>query len=263
MGGQTESQTEISAPAFWQLMQSELKGVFAGLESSMEQVIEEILTPTGAPEKKWQESGEDIAAILVSRPGGLTGNALLTTGEVPALTFFGPIPPELMEGWQLVQAGVNSVAPADAASGGFVAIGRRHLAFAGDQATETLGKAYCTRRDVGKFASHVRVYRDEQFPFDAASETDRDPEIEAMALHHILGMMGNPKVCMVYEAIDQNSFREVTYNRNGEPLGNADTESEPVRIVQNLDLREQLTSQVTSSLFGEDVDPEDEELPAE
>ncbi|MEO0441702.1 MAG: hypothetical protein AAF067_12620 [Pseudomonadota bacterium] len=225
----------------------------------MELVLEEILTPTGAPKTKWRESGEDIAAILASLPGGPTANALLTTGEVPTLTFFGPIPPGLMDGWQLVQAGVNSVAPADAASGGFVAIGRRHLAFSDDRATENLDNAYCTRSDVEEFASHVRVYRDERFPFDASSETDRDPEIEAMALHHILGMMGNPQVCIIYEAIDQNSFREVTYTRNGEPLGNADTDSEPSRIVQNFDFREQLTSQMTSSLFDEDVDPENEE----
>ncbi|SIN59555.1 hypothetical protein SAMN02745824_0083 [Parasphingorhabdus marina DSM 22363] len=239
----------FSAPLFWQLMQNSVDQILDDMEPTLEPIWEELMAPTGSMNPDWQEAGVDVLALLSSRSGGFAGNALLSSGESPSITFFGRIPPKLLKDWQLIHAGENSTEPGEAVSGGFVALGKRHIVFFDGTKTEMLGRAHCTPEGIEDLPSHFRVYRDSRFSFDTTTDEDLDPEIEAMVLMRLFAAIDFPQICVVYEAAGKDMFREVTYNRNGEPLGNVDDGTQLTRIVQNFDLREQLTSKASSSLF--------------
>lgn len=237
---------------FWQLMQGELASDFEELNSFVAAEYELAFTPTGPKESGWMENGVDMSAYLATLPGGVSGNALLVSGATPSLEFFGSFPAGILNEWEIVWAGEKSQSPLDSAGGSFVAIGKRHVVFIGNDSMMKKNNGYCTVNEISDVSPLMRVYRDRRFSFDISDEETIEIEAEAMLMHHFFKGIATPGFCVVYRHTDDDRIESSTYNESGQPLGNIDADEKPGTIVQDFDLRKHLTSQIEFSFLDEE-----------
>ncbi|MEO9470416.1 hypothetical protein [Parasphingorhabdus sp.] len=239
---------------FWQLMQAELAPHLEEFNSFMVAEYERAFTPTGPKESDWTENGVDMPAYLDTLPGGVSGNALQVPGATPSLEFFGSIPAGILADWEIVWAGETSQSPQDSGGGSFVAIGKRHVVFIGNDSMIKTNNGYCTEKEIFDVSTLMRVYRDRRFPFDLSDDETIEIEAEAMVMHHLFKGIETPRFCVIYRHTADDRIKSHTYNESGQPLGNIDADEKPGTIVQDFDLRAHLTSQFDFSF----LDAEDE-----
>lgn len=250
----------ISASELWQVMQSEMDETLAELKKVIEPEMKLAVTPTGPAEKGWSKKGVDIDAYLDELPGKISGNALLTPGLAPSLEFRTAVPENILDGWEIVYRGSESLDPVQAAIGQFIAIGPRHVVFIGDSGTDKIDTAFCMSEPLINPMTVVQIYRDTEYSFDQKSEEDIQIEAEALMMSHMMNVVPIPQLCILYRKGPAGTFQQLVYDRKGRPLGNMSDADDVTRVVQQFDLRSQLTSKVDLSVFGSDGIDADSEV---
>ncbi len=240
---------ELSPVAeFWQFMQSTMAEELQEVRQSIETEFRATLVPTGEAEADWNSRGLDLRKHIESLPGGIANNALLTLGEVPSLEFFGKIPADILADWEFIQAGPKAVSPLEAKGGVFVAIGPNHVVFEAEDDIQN-GNARCMKYPVERASDHVTVYRYSATPFDP--DSDASLEAEAILMYYMVGSLGAPPICSMFQRDQEGLLQSLTYTTDGRPLGLMDDHGDRLEIVSEVNLYGQLNANYTG-MFPDD-----------
>jgi len=242
----------ISVLELWNVMRSAMADSLVEWGNSLEPEMKAAFKPTGPAEKNWSKEGLDIDAYLESLPGKTSGNALLTLGSVPSLEFRGPVPASIMAGWETVYKGSQSLGPTESLVGEFVALGPRHVLFVGTSAVEKVDAAFCMPEPIENPMDHFQIYRDTQHPLDRSSEKDIEVEVEALMMSYMLSIAPVPVICMIFHKDPEGLIEQSVYDEAGRPIGHMSDANDVAMIVQQFDLRSQLTSKAELPIFGSD-----------
>lgn len=236
---------------FWQFVQSEIAEELQEFREPIEAEFRAGLVPTGEAEADWKTRGVDLRGHIVSLPGGIANNALLTLGEVPSLEFYGKIPADILADWEFILAGPKAVSPSEAKGGIFVAISPNHVVFQADDEIQT-GNASCMESPVERASDHVTVYRYSATPFDPSSDASLEAEAEAIVMHNMVGGLSSPVICSIFQRDKDGHLLSLTYTPDGRPLGHLNDEKDQLQIVSRFDLYEQLNANYISALTDDE-----------